>query len=206
MGDPLLGGEEPDVPLVTVRGGPTERVPHPRTGAAQRAVALVLAAATVVGAVVQGQREERPRRERRIPAPVAAELRLGARGVTVSQGGVLVVPVVLQDRGPGLTVTSVTAYAEPVREDPVASPPDEVGAGRTGRFVVLLTPDCDLLTVRSRLAFRASLLLQLEQAGARRQLVLDLGGDRSVARLVDGLCGASLSDRRRGPRRSRAGA
>ena len=62
-------------------------------------------------------------------------------------------------------------------------------AGQAQRFVVLLTPACDLLTTRSRLVFRASLLLKVEQAGARRQLVLDVGGDPSVSRVVDGLCG-----------------
>ena len=64
-----------------------------------------------------------------------------------------------------------------------------VGAGQAARFVVLLAPDCDLLTTRSRLAFRASLLLQVEQGGARLPLVLDMGSDRSVRRVVDGLCG-----------------
>jgi hypothetical protein len=180
---------DPDPPVVTVRGGPAEWVPDPRTGAALRAAGLVLAGVAVVLAVVQGQREEQPRPQRRTAVPVDAELRLVGRGVSVSQGGVLVVPVVLQDLGPGLTVTSARAYAEPVREDPITSPPDQVGSGQAERFVVLLTPDCDLLTTRAQLAFRASLLLQVEQGGARLSLVLDVGSDRSVSRVVDGLCG-----------------
>ena len=183
--------DDPAPPVVTVRGGPTERVPDPRAGAALRGLGLLLAAAAVVLAVVQGQREERPPTDRRPEVPVDASLRLVGRAVTVSQGGVLVVPVVLQDRGPGLTVTSARAYAEPVREDPVTTPPDEVDGGQAARFVVLLTPDCRLLSERSRLAFRASVLLQVEQAGDRRQLVLDVGSDRSVARVVDGLCARS---------------
>jgi hypothetical protein len=121
--------------------------------------------------------------------PVDAQLRLAGRAVSVSQGGVLVVPVVLQDLGPGLSVTSARAYAEPVREDPVIAPPEQVAAGQAERFVVLLTPDCDLLTARSRLAFRASLLVQVEQDGASLQLVLDVGSARAVASVVDGLCG-----------------
>jgi hypothetical protein len=177
-----------DPPVVTVRGGPSERVPDPRTGAALRTAGLVLAGAAVVLAVVQGQREEQPRAQQRTAVPVDAELRLVGRAVSVSQGGVLVVPVVLQDLGSGLTVTSARAYAEPVREDPVMTPPDRVDGGEAARFVVLLTPDCDLLTTRSRLAFRASLLLQVEQDGAGLPLVLDVGSDRSVARVVDGLC------------------
>ena len=160
----------------------------------------------MVLAVVQGRREEQPRPEPRIAVPVAAELRLAGRPVSVSQGGVLVVPVVLQDLGPGLTVTSARAYAEPVREDPVVDPPDEVEAARAGRFVVLLTPDCDLLTTRSRLVFRASLLLQVEQDGSSLQLVLDLGRDPSVAGLVAGLCGLSdLAGRATARARCRAG-
>ncbi len=175
-------------PVVTVRGGPTERVPDMRTGAALRAVGLVLAATAVVLAVVQGQREEQPRTEQRPAVPVDAQLRLAGRAVSVSQGGVLVVPVVLQDLGPGLTVTSARTYAEPVREDPVTTPPDHVAAGDAQRFVVLLSPDCRLLSSRSSLVFRASLLLQAEQDGTRLQLVLDVGSDRSVAQVVDGLC------------------
>ena len=179
---------ELEPPVVTVRGGPVERVPDPRAGAALRAAGRVLAAGAVVLAVVQGQREERPRLEPREVVPVDAELQLAARSISISQGGVLVVPVVLQDLGPGLTVTSARAYAEPVREDPVTTQPGQVAPGRAQRFVVLLTPDCDLLTTRSRLAFRASLLVQVEQGGASLQLVLDLGSDPAVARVVDGLC------------------
>jgi hypothetical protein len=180
----------PDPPPVTVRGGPAERVPDPRAGALLRAVGLVLATAAVVLAVAQGQREERPRTdEQRTAVPVAASLQVVGRAVSVSQGGVLVVPVLLQDLGPGLTVTSARAYAEPVREDPVVTPPAEVAPAGAARFVVLLTPACELLTTRSRLAFRASLLLQVEQGGTGLPLVLDLGRDPVVARVVDGLCG-----------------
>lgn len=185
----------PEPPPVTVSGGPAARVPDPRAGAALRALGLLLAGVAVVLAVVQGRREEQPRPEPRAAAPVEAELRLGGRTVSISQGGVLVVPVVLQDLGPGLTVTSAQAYAEPVREDPVVDPPEQVGGARAARFVVLLTPDCQLLTTRSRLVFRASLLLQVEQGGSSRQLVLDVGRDPSVAGLVAGLCGVPDLDR-----------
>lgn len=188
VGDLVAERGDAGPPVVTVRGGPSERVPDPRTGAALRAGSLILAGVAVVLAVVQGQREELARAERRTAVPVDAELRLVGRTVSVSQGGVLVVPVVLQDLGPGLTVTSARAYAEPVREDPVMTPPDQVDGGEAAGFVVLLTPDCDLLTTSSRLVFRASLLLQVQQNGAGLPLVLDVGRDRSVARVVDGLC------------------
>ena len=62
-------------------------------------------------------------------------------------------------------------------------------SARAARFVVLLTPDCDLLATRSRPVFRASLPLQVEQDGSSPQLVLDLGRDPSVTGLVAGLCG-----------------
>ena len=189
--DPAADRADADPPVVTVRGGPTQHPPDPRAGSALRTVGLVLAAGAVVLAVVQGQREERPRLTRRDAVPVDARLRLVGGSVSVSQGGVLVVPVVLEDGGGGLTVTSARAYAEPVREDPVTSPPDRLAPGQAQRFVVLLTPDCRLLTRRSVLAFRASLLLQVRQDGAVLPLVLDVGSDRSVARVVDGLCGRS---------------
>jgi hypothetical protein len=182
-------GEDVEPPVVTVRGGPGERVPDPRAGVALRRLGLSLAAAAVVLAVVQGQREEQVRGARRVPVPVGAEVQVVRSGVTVSQGGVLVVPVVVQDLGPGLTVTSARAYAEPVREDPVTTPPGAVAGGDSERFVVLLTPECRLLSTRAGLAFRASLLLQVEQDGTSRQLVLDLGRDRAVSAVVDGLCG-----------------
>lgn len=185
----MPGGDAPDAPVVTVSGGRSERDPDPRTAAVLRHAGLLLAGAALVLAVVQGQREEQSAPEPRRAVPVDAQLRLADRGVSVSQGGVLVVPVVLQDLGPGLTVVSARAYAEPVREDPATSPPDRLAGGEARSFVVLLTPDCDLLTDRARLAFRASLLLQVEQDGARLQLVLDIGSDRAVARVVDGLCG-----------------
>lgn len=188
MADAVTERDGLEPPVVTVRGGPGERVADPRAGAALRTVGLVLAGAAVVLAVVQGQREERPRVAPREVVRVDAELRLASRSLSVSQGGVLVVPVVLQDLGPGLSVTSARAYAEPVREDPVTTPPGEVAPGTARRFVVLLRPDCDLLTTRSRLGFRASLLVQVEQAGDSLQLVLDLGADPAVARVVAGLC------------------
>jgi hypothetical protein len=193
VADLLAGAGEPGPPVVTVRGGPSEQAPDPRTAAVLRTTGLVLAGLALVLAVLQGQREERPRLERPEVVPVAASVRVVSRAVTVSQGGVLVVPVVLQDLGPGLAVVEAQAYAEPVREDPVTTAPDGLEAGQARRFVVLLTPECGLLTTRSRLAFRASLLLRVEQGGDRRQLVLDLGADESVARFVEGLCRRSSS-------------
>lgn len=68
-------------------------------------------------------------------------------------------------------------------------PPEELAAEEAQRFVVLLSPDCTLLGSRTDLAFRASLLLQVEQGGAGLPLVLDVGRQPAVAEVVDGLCG-----------------
>lgn len=152
-----------------------------------RLVPLVLLAAVAALAVLLAALREEPP----APAPVLpvdAALTLVPDDVSVTQSGVLVVPVLLRDRGPGLTVVDATAYAEPVRDDPAASPPQTVAPGQARRFVVLLAPDCRLLTPRSGLQFRASLLVRVASAGAEQQLVLPLGDTPAVADRVAGLC------------------
>jgi len=72
-------------PVVTVRGGPAQSARDPRAGAALRVATGLLAATAVVLAVVQGQREERPRTTRQPAPPVTAELRLVSGGVSISQ-------------------------------------------------------------------------------------------------------------------------
>lgn len=120
--------------------------------------------------------------------PVDAALTLVADAVSVTQSGVLVVPVLLQDRGPGLRVVDATAYAEPVRTDPAVEPPLGVAPGASRRFVVLLAPDCRLLSPRSGIAFNASLLVRVTAGDAEQQLVLPLGAEPSVLDRVTGLC------------------
>lgn len=172
-------------PPVTVRGGPPE---GPGDGAHSRTahvvVLLAVAAAVVLGVVV-GRQDPLPGPER-APQPVGGDLSVVASGVSVSRGGVLVVPVVLQDRGSGLTVEHAQAYAAPVREDPSTSPPRVVPPGESRRFVVLLAPDCRFLTPETGLSFSASLLLRVRHAGGSEQLVLEL--DPAVAAVVRRLC------------------
>lgn len=174
--------------MITISGGPSAR-PRDPEGAASSSlgpVLLGLAALAVLLVAALGQRPPPP-----VAPPVDAALRLVAEDLTVSQGGVLVVPVVLQDHGPGHRVLSAGTYAEPVRTDPYATPPDAVAPGDARRFVVLLAPDCRLLGPRSGLEFRASLLLQVGNGRASQQLVLDIGTDPVVRARVQGLCGRS---------------
>ena len=147
---------------------------------------LAVAAAVVLGSVV-GRQDPLPSP---LPASsgVGADLSVVSGAVSVSQSGVLVVPVLLRDRGLGLRVVSAQPYAEPVREDPTASPPQAVLPGQSRRFVVLLAPDCRFLTPRSQLSFRASLLVRVAQAGATHQLAVELDRDPAVASAVAGLC------------------
>ena len=175
----------PPPPVVTIRGGPA---PRPPQAAASSPLVLPLllglCAATVVGAAASGRQAEPSRR----PPPVAAEVALVAGNVPVSMTGIMVVPVVLRDGGPGHSVTSARAYAEPVRTEPVVLPPRRVAPGQARRFVVLLAPDCRLLGLRGRSGFRASLRLQVTNGGASQSLVLDVGGAREVQTKVRGLC------------------
>lgn len=178
----------PRPPVVTVRGGPAPRAPRTPTpyGPALLPLLLGLVALAVVLAAIRGQRPPPPPPP--VPPPVDAQLALPDDGVSVSLSGVLVVRVLLRDLGPGLEVTSASAYAEPVRTDPTALPPRRLSPGTARRFPVLLAPDCRLLTPRSGLRFRASLLLQVANGEASQQVVLDLGGDPDVQQAVRGLC------------------
>lgn len=175
--------DERPPPEITVLGEPavaTETEPVARRGGS---AALVVAALVLLFAVVRSEQAPPP------PVPqLDAELTLVPDAVSITQSGILVIPVLLQDRGAGLRVLSAAPYAEPVREDPIAQPPLGVAAGQSRRFVVLVAPDCRLLTPRSGLDFRASLLLRIAGSQDERQLGLDLATDPAVAGAVAGLC------------------
>ena len=174
----------PPRPVVTIRGGP---VLPPLPGPAPRVV-LLLPVLAVVAVLVAGVASARPAAAPP-PAPVVdARLVVAADGLTASQGGVLVVPLVLHDQGPGHVVSFGKAYANPVRDDPVVSLPRRVEPGGKQRFVVLLAPDCRMLVPEIGLAFRASLLVQVENAGASQQLVVEVGSDPVVAARVRAVC------------------
>ena len=126
----------------------------------------------------------------RSPAPeVSALLLARPDGLTVSQSGVLVLPLELRNSGSALQVTTARAYAEPVVDDAVVQAPGEVTAWGQRRFVALVAPDCRLLRQGSPISFRGTVLLRVETAAARKDLVLDLADVPGVRDLVAGLCG-----------------
>ena len=122
-------------------------------------------------------------------AGVSAVLLAQPGGLTVSQSGVLVLPLELRNAGSALQVTTARAYAEPVVDDAVVQAPGEVTAWGQRRFVALVAPDCRLLRAGSPIQFRATVLLQVATGAARQDLVLDLAGLPGVRESVAGLCG-----------------
>lgn len=128
-----------------------------------------------------------PSLESRPPEPPATLVLLPDQ-LSVTQGGVLVVPVELRNPGAVLQVRSAGAYAEPVREDPVLQAPESVPAGGQRRFVALVAPDCRLLQPGSSLRFRASLLLKVARGSADEDLLLDLAAAPAILDTVASLC------------------
>lgn len=119
----------------------------------------------------------------------AAELLVVGDDVTVSQQGVLVVPLELRNRGAALEVARAQAFAEPVRLNAEVQAPPALAAGETRRLIALLAPDCRMLRVQGGLAFRASVLVRVTSGSAGKDVVLDLAADPAVAQRVAGLCG-----------------
>ena len=170
---------------MTVRGGPAPRPPRPALPYAPvlLPLLLVLTALAVVVATAHGQRpEQRP------AVMVEADLAVVGGPIPVSQGGVVVLQVVLRDRGPGHRVASARVNASPVRAEPVVHPPSTVGPGRSRRFVVLLAPDCPMVGPAWGLEFRASLQVDIANGPSSRSLVLELGAHPAVAERVAALC------------------
>lgn len=110
------------------------------------------------------------------------------RDLSVTQYGVLVLPIELRNRGARLQVRSATAYAEPVAQDPVLQAPMEVGPGAQRRFVALIAPDCRLLRDGSTLEFRATVLLRVATGSVSQDLTADLAAAPGVRDRVAGLC------------------
>jgi hypothetical protein len=123
-------------------------------------------------------------------ASVDAQLVLRPDSLSVTQGGVLVVPLELRNAGPELRVRSANAYAEPVTTDPVVQAPQAVRAGAQRGFVVLLQPHCRLLTPGSPLRFRATVVLRVAVGSSMRELTVDVAAVPSVRETVAGLCRA----------------
>ena len=182
-----MHGSPPHRPQVTLRGAPAiEHLAAPEAEGPATAPAVLLLVLAVVALLVAVDRappvpvEPRP--------PPEASLELQADDVSASGSGVLVLPVVLHNRGPLLRVPSAQAYAEPVRSKPTTTAPAAVGTGDSRRFLVLVEPDCTFLAMVSELSFRASLLVVVDREGVSRQLTLDLAEAPPVARAVAQLC------------------
>ncbi|MCY7365331.1 MAG: hypothetical protein LH469_08515 [Frankiaceae bacterium] len=126
------------------------------------------------------------------PPPAAAsfdaELLLLGERLSITQSGILVLPVELRNRGGALQVRRAEAYGSPVRDDPAVQAPQEVAAGERRRFVALIAPDCTLLDGGQSALFEASLLVRLASGSVSRDLVLDLADSELVRERVAGLC------------------
>ena len=175
----LVGGTSPLPPSDVLTSGDDEppRRPWP----------LLLAVLVVVAVALLSTMRTDAAPER--AGDLAAELLVVGDDVTVSQQGVLVVPLELRNSGAALEVARAQAFAEPVRLNAEVQAPPAVAAGETRRLVALLAPDCRLLRGQSGLAFRASVLVRVTSGSAGTDVVLDLGADPVVAERVAGLCG-----------------
>ena len=123
--------------------------------------------------------------------PLAAVLQVAGE-VSTSQSGVLVVPVDVVNDGPDLRIVRSQVWAEPVRSDPATGGVTRVAAGRTGRVVALVEPDCRLLGPQSPLRFVASLGVRMAVGdGRERDVYVDLGAQPFLAQHVTTLCRAT---------------
>lgn len=176
--------QSPDRPEVTLTRSSapmaqTAPVRRPRHGL----VLLGLVAALLLAAVGRGSTSSPA------PAPtVDAQLVLDPGGLSVTQGGVIVVPVELRNSGPALVIGDASVHAEPVLDDPVVQAPTTVAARVDRRFVALLAPDCRLLRPGSPIEFRATVMLRLVLGPASRDVTVDMGAAPAVRERIAGLC------------------
>jgi hypothetical protein len=175
----LVGGTSPLPPSDALTSG--DDAPPRRPWPLLLAVLLVVAVA-LLSAVRPDAPPDRA-------GDLAVELVVVPDGVTVSQQGVLVVPLEMRNLGSPLQVARAQAFAEPVRLDADLQAPPALAADETRRLVALLAPDCRLLRVQTGLTFRASVLVRVTAGSAGKDVVLDLGADPVVAERVAGLCG-----------------
>lgn len=181
----------PEVTLVRTSAPlPRAAVEPEQPRSARRYGGLVVAAAAVVLLVgIARSGEPAP------PVPGAgatgapdASLVVQARDLSVTQGGVLVLPVELRNGAQRLQVRSASAYAEPVVQDPVLQAPTSVAPGARRRFVALVAPDCRLLRPGSTIEFRATVLLRVAAGSVPQDLTADLAAAPGVRERVAGLC------------------
>ena len=153
--------------------------PPPRRAWSQLSLTafLLLVAGTATGADVVAA-----------PEPLRVGL-VAVDGLTVSQSGVLVVPLQLSNAGRTVTVDASEVYAEPVRQDARVQVPGDVAEGESRGVVALLAPDCRLLRPGSPIEFSATVRVRVGRAGSEQDLHVDLGATPDVRRSVAGLCG-----------------
>ncbi len=176
----------PEVTL-TSSSLPREAAPEPRAPAPRRrSAALLLLPLAALGLALATGRT--PAVTPPAAASFDAELLLLGERMSITQSGILVLPVELRNRGGALQVRRAEAYGSPVRDDPAVQAPQEVAAGERRRFVALIAPDCTLLDGGQSALFEASLLVRLASGSVSRDLVLDLADSELVRERVAGLC------------------
>lgn len=176
----------PEVTLTASSLPPAATVPEPATPRGRRPTALLLLPLVALGLALATGRT--PAAPPPAPAPFDAELLLLGDRLSITQSGILVLPVELRNRGGALQVRRAEAYGSPVRDDPAVQAPEEVAAGERRRFVALVAPDCALLDGGQGELFEASLLVRLASGSVSRDLVLDLADSELVRERVAGLC------------------
>lgn len=185
-----MQGPEPPRPEVTLtassaapRGvAPVEPAAAPARSRPLGLLLVLLAVGLLLAAAVTGPRPP--------PSAAAVEAALVSlpEELTVSQGGVLVLPLELRNLGGALQVRAAQTYAEPVVDDPLVQAPDDVAAGGLRHFVAVIAPDCRLLRPGSPIEFRATVLLRVGVGSASKDLVADLGDAPQVRAQVASLC------------------
>jgi hypothetical protein len=174
-------------PPVTVTGGPASTsTPLEPAGSRSGLVLALLATALLVAVAVVSRPHTSPPPA---PPPPDVALRLADRPIVGSQSGVLLLPVDVVVRGPGVRIDRSLLWAEPVRQEAVLTGRTRFDADSTGRLLVLVQPDCRLMSPWH--GYRLRVTVELELVGPEQQratAVLDLGAEPPVARRAEALC------------------
>ena len=147
---------------------------------------LVAVLAVALVAVVGAGRPDRPVAR---AGEVDAVLSIEPDSISITQSGILVVPVELRNQGGAFEVWRAQAFAEPVRLNPEVQAPPSLDVQQTRRLIVLIAPDCRLLRTQTGLSFRASILVRIGSGSVGRDLVFDVGAEAVIKERVTGLCG-----------------
>jgi hypothetical protein len=158
----------------------------------RRVVALLTGAALVAGTVALLQRGSSGEAA---PDRLDATLTVAEDDISVTQGGVVVLPVELASRGAGLRVRSAEVSASPVRSPPSVNVPEQVAAGGSVRLVAIVQPDCTVLGPGVGGELVATLVVRVVTlSGQEQDLVLAFGTSPALLSRLDGLCRRAESD------------